>query len=81
MENNEKRERIPNFLKRRGKYLKQVVIFEGNPQKPDLSGGRHKSRWRKYCGRLHLHGDEMHTPKWRKQNKRGRLEQVFYSSR
>ena len=81
MENNEKRESIPHLLKRRGKCLKQVVKFEGNPEKPGLNGGRHKSRWRTYRGCLHLRGDEMHTPEWRRKNKEGKLEQVFYSSR
>ena len=46
MENNEKRESLPYLLKRRGKCRKQVVKFEGNPEKPGLNGGRHKSRWR-----------------------------------
>jgi len=79
MENNEKWKDLPYFLKRWGKCRKQVVQFEGNPGKPDLNDASHKSRWRNYRGSLHLHGDETHTPEWRKKNKREKLRQVFYS--
>ncbi len=79
MGNNEKRKGLPNFLKRGGKCRKQAVKSEGNPGQPDLNGARHKSRWRNYRGSLHLHGDETHTPEWRKKNRRGKLRQVFYS--
>jgi hypothetical protein len=79
MENNEKRKSLPHFLKRREKCRKQVVKFEGNPGRPDLNGGRHKGKRRNYRDSLHHHGDETHTPEWRKKSKRGKLRQVFYS--
>jgi hypothetical protein len=81
MENNEKRKNLPHFLKRRGECLKQVVKFEGNPEKPDLNGARHKSRWSNCRGSLHHNDDEMHTLEWRKKNTRGKLRQVFGSFR
>ncbi|MGO9020658.1 MAG: hypothetical protein ACLQVJ_20140 [Syntrophobacteraceae bacterium] len=81
MENIEKRKSLRYFPVRREKCWKQPVKFAGNPEDPGLNGGRHKSRWRNYRGGLHLHGDEMHTPEWRKKNKGGRLMQVFCSCR
>jgi hypothetical protein len=62
-ENNENRKTLSQLLKCRGRYWKPAVKFEGNPEKPDLNGEGHKSRWHNYRGSLHLHGDEMRTPK------------------
>jgi len=78
-ENSEKRKSLPHALKCQGRYWKAAVQFEEDPGRPDLNAGRHKSRWRNYHGSLHLHGDETHTPEWRKKNRRGKLRQVFYS--
>jgi len=78
-ENSEKRKSLPHALKCQGRYWEAAVQFEEDPGKPDLNAGRHKSRWRNYHGSLHLHGDETHTPEWRKKNRRGKLRQVFYS--